>query len=162
VFAGTLGVQRALDRERDALRGLLLAPLPRQAILAAKAVGIASLLGATALGLVPLVAMLFAVPLGEHLVELAGLVVLGALGTAILGALVAVAAARTRGRHVLVPVLLFPLLVPLLIAGVRGTAALVETPSDLAVAHYWLRFLGVFDAIFAVLCLWIFEPVVAE
>lgn len=162
VFAGTLGVQRALDREGDALRGLLLAPLPRPAILAAKTLGIASLLGATALGLVPLVALLFAVPLGAHLGELCGLILLGALGTSILGALVAVAAARTRGRHVLLPVLLFPLLVPLLIAGVRGTAAIVETPAELEVAHYWLRFLGVFDVIFGMLCLWIFEPVVAE
>ncbi len=162
VFAGTLGVQRALDREGDALRGLLLAPLPRPAILAAKALGIATLLGATALGLVPLVALLFGVPLGAHLPELCGLILLGALGTSILGALVAVAAARTRGRHVLLPVLLFPLLVPLLIAGVRGTAAIVEAPAELEVAHYWMRFLGVFDAIFGMLCLWLFEPVVAE
>jgi heme exporter protein B len=63
---------------------------------------------------------------------------------------------------VLLPVLLYPVVVPVLIAGVRGTSALVAPEFDPAIARFWLALLVAFDAVFVTLALWTFELVMAE
>ena len=69
---------------------------------------------------------------------------------------------RTRTRDVLLPILLFPVTIPVMIAGVRGTAALLQSPPDEAVATLWIGLLTSFDTVFLVLALWIFEPLMTE
>jgi ABC-type transport system involved in cytochrome c biogenesis permease component len=69
---------------------------------------------------------------------------------------------RTRSRDVLLAVVLYPIIVPVIIAGSKGTSALFEAIPDLAVARYWLRFLGAFDVVFLCLALWVFEPLAVE
>ncbi|SVA37940.1 uncharacterized protein METZ01_LOCUS90794, partial [marine metagenome] len=68
----------------------------------------------------------------------------------------------TRSRAVLLPVLLYPITIPVLIMGVSGTAALVQAEPDLAMARLWVSVLFFFDAVFLVLALWTFEPVMTE
>ena len=68
---------------------------------------------------------------------------------------------RTRSRDVMLPVLLYPITVPVIIAGVRGTAALLE-PEGLPMARAWLAMLVFFDVVFITLALWTFEPVMTE
>jgi heme exporter protein B len=63
---------------------------------------------------------------------------------------------------VLLPVILYPLLVPLFVAGTKATASLVAEIPNLDAAWYWIKFLGVYDAAFLVLSMWIFESVVIE
>jgi ABC-type transport system involved in cytochrome c biogenesis permease component len=69
---------------------------------------------------------------------------------------------RARSRDVLLPVLLYPVTIPVIIAGVRGTAALLQADSDPAIARAWLALLVSFDVVFVTLALWTFEPVMTE
>jgi ABC-type transport system involved in cytochrome c biogenesis permease component len=69
---------------------------------------------------------------------------------------------RSRSRDVLLPVLLYPITIPVIIAGVRGTAALLAPEVDLPMARVWLSMLVFFDLVFVTLALWTFEPVMSE
>jgi ABC-type transport system involved in cytochrome c biogenesis permease component len=63
---------------------------------------------------------------------------------------------------VLLPILLYPITIPVIIAGVRGTAALFQADVDLPMARMWLSMLIVFDVMFITLALWTFEPAMSE
>ena len=69
---------------------------------------------------------------------------------------------RARSRDVLLPILLYPIIIPVIIAGVRGTAALLGTPPDEAAATMWIGVLAAFDMVFVTLALWTFEPLMTE
>ena len=67
-----------------------------------------------------------------------------------------------RTRDVLLPVLLYPVIVPVMIAAVRGTAVLLQPEVDTQVAWFWLALLTTFDVVFVTLALWTFEPVMTD
>jgi ABC-type transport system involved in cytochrome c biogenesis permease component len=69
---------------------------------------------------------------------------------------------RSRTRDVMLPILLYPITVPVIIAGVRGTAALLESTPDVALAEMWIALLLAFDVVFVTLALWTFEPLMTE
>jgi heme exporter protein B len=163
-FTGTIAIGRAFDRERenDTMRALLLSPVPRLAVLLGKAVGMAALILAVALLCVPLLTLWLDAPLLKFPAELALIVVLGVVGISIVGSVFAMTLLKVRSRDVLLPVILYPLLVPLFVAGTNTTEALVAEIPNLDVAWYWIRFLGVYDAAFLVLSLWTFESLVIE
>ena len=69
---------------------------------------------------------------------------------------------RARSRDVLLPVLLYPITVPVIIAGVRGTAALLQPSSTSRSSRFWLALLLCFDVVFVTLALWTFEPVMTD
>jgi ABC-type transport system involved in cytochrome c biogenesis permease component len=69
---------------------------------------------------------------------------------------------RARSRDVLLPVLLYPVTVPVIIAGVRGTAALLQPEFDGGIVRFWLALLVCFDVVFVTLALWTFEPVMTD
>lgn len=163
-FAGTLALGRTFERERyaETLRALLLAPAPRAAIYLGKMLGILVLLAVAELLLVPLVAMLFHAPLLAQPALLAALLAAGTVGFAAVGALFAAMLVRARSRDVMLPILLYPMTVPVMIAGVRGTAALLQSPPDTAMAVMWIGLLGSIDVVFITLALWSFEPVMTE
>ncbi len=163
-FAGTLALGRAFERERQAetLRALLLAPAPRPAIYVGKLLGIVALLIAAEAVLVPLVALLFQAPLLAHPFWLTAIIVLGTIGFAAVGTLFAAMLVRARSRDVLLPVLLYPITIPVIIAGVRATAALLEPELDLAIVRFWMALLLTFDVVFVTLALWTFEPLMTD
>src|SRR3989449_7712441 len=132
MFAGTLALGRTFERERygETLRALLLAPAPRPAIYLGKLLGIIALLTAAELLLLPMVAFLFRAPLFDRPLLMGALIVLGTIGFASVGTLFAAMLVRTRGRDVMLPILLYPITIPVIIAGVLGTAALLENPVD--------------------------------
>ncbi len=163
-FAGTLALGRIFDRERqnETMRALLLAPVPRAAIYIGKFAGVVLLLLLVEAVVVPLVALMFDAPLFRHAPLVAGLMIAGSLGYAAVGTLFAAMLARSRSRGTLLPVLLYPMTVPVIIGGVRGTAALLQPDVDIAMARTWLVLLLCFDAVFLTLALWLFEPVMRE
>jgi heme exporter protein B len=163
-FSGTLALGRAFERERqgDTLRALLMAPVERPALYVGKLAGILLLLAAVEALIVPLVALMFQAPLFAHPVLMAGLLATGTIGFAAVGTLFAAMLVRTRSRDVLLPVILYPMTVPVIIAGVRGTAALLQADADLPMARAWLSMLVCFDVAFITLALWTFEAVMAE
>ena len=163
-FAGTLALGRTFERERsgETLRALLLAPAPRAAIYVGKMLGILLLLAVVELMLVPLVAVLFHAPLFAEPLLLAALLASGTLGFSAVGALFAAMLVRARTRDVMLPILLYPMTVPVMIAGVRGTSAVLQSPADTASAIMWIGLLASFDVVFVTLALWTFEPVMTE
>ena len=163
-FAGTIGLGRAFDRERenDTMRALLLAPVPRLAVFLGKAIAIAVLVLAVAAVATPLLGLFLDAPLLANADLIALVLVLGAFGFAIVGSVFAATLLKVRSRDVLLPVILYPLLVPLFVAGTKTTGVLVSERPDFGIAWYWIRFLGIYDAAFLVLSLWVFESLVIE
>ena len=163
-FSGTLALGRTFERERyaETLRALLLAPAPRAALYFGKLLGMLALLAVAEALLVPIVALMFQAALFSRPLLLLGLLFGGTLGFCAVGTLFAAMLVRARSRDVLLPILLYPIVIPVIIAGVRGTAALLATPPDAAVAVMWLGILGAFDTVFLTLALWMFEPLMTE
>ena len=163
-FAGTLALGRTFERERygETLRALLLAPAPRPAIYVGKLLGIVVLLAIAELVTVPLVGLMFQAPFLARPVLLAALLLTGTIGFAAVGTLFAAMLVRARTRDVLLPILLYPITVPVMIAGVRGTSALLASPPDEPVAAMWVWLLASFDVVFITLALWTFEPLMTE
>jgi heme exporter protein B len=163
-FSGTLALGRAFERERqgETLRALLIAPIDRPALYVGKLLGILILLAVVEILIVPLVALMFQAALFDHLLLMVGLLAAGTLGFAAVGTLFAAMLVRARSRDVMLPVLLYPITVPVIIAGVRGTAALLQPVADLPMARAWLSMLLFFDVVFVTLALWTFEPVMTE
>ena len=173
-FAGTIGIGRAFDRERenDTMRALLLAPVPRLSVFMGKAMAITVLVLSVAVIVVPLIALFFNVPMFDEAGLLILVVVLGAVGIAVTGSVFAATLLKVRSRDVLLPVILYPLLVPLFVSGTETTSALLESTTNFQgvivpapnyeAAWYWIQFLGIYDAAFLVLSIWIFESLVIE
>jgi len=163
-FTGTIALGRAFDRERenDTMRALLLAPVPRLAVFLGKAIAMSALILAVAVVVVPLLAIWLNAPLFKYPGELVLVVVLGSVGMAFIGSVFAATLLKVRSRDVLLPVILYPLLIPLFVAGTKTTAALVGQVPNLEEAWFWIRFLGIYDAVFLVLSLWTFESLVIE
>ena len=164
-FSGTLALGRTFERERyaETLRALLLAPAPRAALYTGKLMGMLALLGVAELLLVPLVALLFqASALFSRPLLLVGLLAGGTIGFCAVGTLFAAMLVRARSRDVLLPILLYPIIIPVIIAGVRGTSALLSAPPDEPTAIMWIGILAAFDTVFVTLSLWTFEPLMTE
>jgi heme exporter protein B len=163
-FAGTLALGRAFERERqsETLRALLLAPAARPAIYVGKLFGIVALLAACEAVLVPLVALLFQAPLLARPFWLGTILLAGTIGFAAVGTLFAAMLVRARTRDVLLPVLLYPITVPVIIAGVRATSTLLQPELDVESIRFWLALLACFDVVFVTLALWTFEPLMTD
>ncbi len=163
-FSGTLALGRAFERERqsETLRALLIAPIDRPALYLGKLVGILLLLAVVEAIVVPLIAFMFHAPLFREPLLMLGLLATGTIGFAAVGTLFAAMLVRARSRDVLLPVLLYPITVPVIIAGVRGTAALLQADVDIPMARAWLSMLAFFDVVFITLSLWTFEPLMTD
>lgn len=160
-FAGVLGLNRSLVLEKDvgSLEGLLLAPVDRGAIYLAKMLGntlFILLLEAIALPLFALTSNL-ALPLAPLLPFL----LLGTLGFASVGTLFAAMAVNTRTREVMLPILLFPIVIPVVIAAVKGTELALRGRA-FGEATAWMNLLIGFDVIFLVMSFLAFEYVIEE
>jgi len=163
-FAGTLALGRTFERERHAetLRALMLAPASRPALYVGKLLGIVLLLLVVEAVLVPLVGLLFHAPIANSPLRLTALLLLGTIGFSAVGTLFAAMLVRARSRDVMLPILLYPITIPVIIAGVRGTAALFEPVPAVDLADMWMALLAFFDIVFVTLALWTFEPLMTE
>jgi heme exporter protein B len=126
VFAGTLGLSRSMSSEQinQCMDGLLLAPADRSVIFLGKAITNALFTLAVSVILIPIMAILFDESLMQPGVWL--VVFLGVIGYAGAGTLIATMAASTRAREVFLPILLFPLALPLLVAAVIATSGFLD------------------------------------
>lgn len=163
-FAGTIGLGRAFDRERenDTMRALLLAPVPRLSVFLGKAISVTVLVLAVAVVCAPLLALFLGAPLFADPGALAVALLLGAIGFANVGAVFSATLLKVRSRDVLLPVILYPILIPLFVAGTHATEAMIAAKPDPEQVWYWIGFLGIYDAASVVLSLWIFEALVIE
>jgi len=161
IFAAVLALSRlfAAERDRGALEGLLLCPVDRGTIYLAKLISAVVLMLAVEAVAVPVFIALFGFNL--PLVPLGLVAFLGSLGFASVGTLFSALAAHTRTREGLLPLLLFPISVPVIIATVKATGGVVAgDPWDLTLP--WLQLLAGFDVLFIGLSYLVFELAVEE
>jgi heme exporter protein B len=162
-FAAVLSLGRAFTRERDrrTLEGLLLAPIDRSALYLAKVIS-----NVLAILVVEIVALPVFIGLFNLTVNLPALLLsllLGTIGLAGVGTLFAAIAAHSRAREVLLPVLLFPIQVPVILATVKATSAAIRVPgTETPDVGQWLGLLIAFDALFLSLSLVLFDFAIEE
>jgi len=158
-FAGTLELNRSLSLEMDegCLDGLLLAPMERTAIYFGKMLGNLIFISAIEALMLPIFSALFDLNLIQPALLLT--IFLGTLGFAVVGTLLSAMAVNTRAREVMLPVLLFPIILPVVISAVEVTAGILDG-LPLGDLVHWLRFLIGFDIIFLVVCYMTFDYVV--
>jgi heme exporter protein B len=106
--------------------------------------------------------VLFSANLGAVIGRVALLLALGTVGFAAVGCVFSAALLRARGRDALLATMLYPIIVPIVIAGARGTAQLIDPVSpDFDGARFWTQFLLAVDVLFLTAGLWAFEPMVS-
>ncbi len=154
-----LGESFRLEVEDDALEGLLLLPVPPAAIFYGKATANLLFLLALAALLVPLSFGLYGASVRGSFLELAVIIALGTAGLAGPGTLYSAMTARARGSDVMLPLLLFPLVIPVLIASVKATS-LVLLGDPMGDRGAWFALVGCFDLVYWTLCGLLFGKVV--
>jgi len=160
LFAAILGVNRLFvaDADQGGFDGFLLAPVDRSAMLLAKALTLLAFLVALEIVAVPAFGLLLlGPPLGQALPELLLVLVLGDVGVAVIGTLVAALAVRTRARDLLGPLLALPLFVPIVIGGARASSPLLALGHHTAAPARWLATLGLYDLVFGLIAFALFD-----
>jgi len=162
VFTGTLSLGRAFQSEELAggVRLLRLYPGDPRAIYLGKVAANAVLLAALEVVLFPATAILFQADLASHALGLAGVAALGTAGFSVVGTFFSALTVHLRARELLLPLLLFPALVPVVLGAVGATDAILAGDA-LGRAGGWIRLLAAYDVILFVVCVWIF-PIVLE
>lgn len=160
-FAGTLGLNRSFSREKDqnCLDGLLLAPMERIALYLAKLTVNWLVMLIIAVIVIPVSAVLFNLNLWQPQLILA--VLLGTLGYAEVGTLLAGMTIQSRMRDLLMPVILFPVVIPLLLAAVRASSGILNADIS-GSTSYWLWMMAGYDIIFAAVAYLLFDFVIKE
>jgi heme exporter protein B len=155
-FIGVLAMNRAFARELEhgGLDGLLVAPVSRDAIFLGKTLGSLIFMLVIQLVLLPVFAVMLGLPTLSPVLGL--IILLATLGFATVGTFFSAIAAQTRSREILLPVLFFPVVVPVFIGAVEASALALQGGPTLAIWTRWIPLLVVFDALFLVICSWIF------
>jgi heme exporter protein CcmB len=164
-FSGTLGLSRAFERERegDCLRALLLAPIARASIYLGKTFGIFVFMVVVEAVVIPAVIFFFNLPIAlAPFLRLIEIVILGTAGYAVVGTLLAATLVRAHSKDVLLAIVLYPLILPILVAGVKATSVLFETPVRYEELGVWIPLLIFFDLVFLVASLWMFESLLTD
>lgn len=159
-FSGMLGLSRSfvLERDQGCLDGLLLCPIDRSQLYLAKVLSNLIFISITEVILVPLYLVLLNLPFYPMLPLI---VLLGTIGFSAVGTLLSALTVRARAREALLPVLIFPILLPALIAAVKLTSGLLDG-LPWQEMRSWLLLLVGFDVLFIALSYLLFETVVEE
>jgi heme exporter protein B len=160
-FAGTLGLNRsmAIEKDRGCLDGLLLAPVDRSAIYFGKAIGNLIFMFIVEIIVLPVYSALYNVNLfnpGLLLITL-----LGSIGYVAVGTLLSTMAVQARTRDILLPILLFPVILPVLLGAVKASGFFLEG-REMSDIWPWINLLITYDVIFIAIAFMVFDYVVEE
>jgi len=160
-FAGTLGLNRsmAMEKDRGCLDGLLLAPVDRSAIYFGKAIGNLIFMLVVEIIVLPVYSVLYNTNL--FVPGLLLVILLGSIGYVAVGTLLSSMAVQTRTRDVLLPILLFPVAIPVLIASVKASSGFL-LGIEMAEIQPWLSLLITYDVVFTAVAFMVFDYVVEE
>jgi len=160
-FAGTIGLNRsmAMEKDRGCLDGLLLAPVDRSAIYFGKAIGNLIFMLIVEAIVLPVYSILYSVNLFQPGLLL--VILLGSIGYVAVGTLLSSMAVQTRTRDVLLPILLFPLVIPVMIAAVKASTGFLQG-MQMADISPWINLLIVYDVIFVAVAFMVFDFIVEE
>jgi heme exporter protein B len=160
LFTGTLGLTQLfqVERENHCLEALLLSPLDRGALFLAKSCFNLFLMLLVELVVMPLFWILFNLHGWNLLPQLFLVTLLGTVGFCVLGTIMSAVTLRARARELLLPLVLFPLMIPVILATIRCMENIMSA-GDLGAAASWLRLLLGFDVIFVTVGILIFDRV---
>jgi len=160
-FAGTLGLNRsmAIEKDRGCLDGLLLAPVDRSAIYFGKMLSNLAFMLLVEIIVLPVYSVLYTVNLFNG--GLLGIILLGSIGYIAAGTLLATMSVQTRTRDMLLPILLFPVILPVLIAAVKASGGFLQG-LGMEQIRPWINLLVGYDVILLALALMVFDYVVEE
>jgi heme exporter protein B len=163
LFSGVLSFNRSYEQELEggAMDALLLYPGQRRSIFIGKLIANLAFVLLVEAVLLPLATILYDLSFSGQLARVIGVLVLGTFGFVTLGTFYAAMASRVRAREVLLPLLLFPMLIPVLVGSVEATTSLMagDVMGD---SHVWVRLLIVFDVLFLAVSVWSFEWVLED
>jgi len=159
-FAGMLGLGRSfiLESDQGCLDGLLLCPVDRSVIYFGKMLSNLLFISITEAIILPLYFALFNLPFKLLLLPI---IVLGTVGFSAVGTLFSAMTVHVRAREVMLPILLFPIVMPALIAAVKLTGGILDGQAWSEMTH-WLQLLVGFDVIFLAVSYMAFDYVVEE
>ena len=160
-FAGTLGLNRsmAMEKDRGCLDGLLLAPVDRSAIYFGKAISNLVFMLIVEIIVLPVYSLLYNTNLFN--LGLILVILLGSIGYVAVGTLLSSMAVQTRTRDVLLPILLFPVVLPVFIAAVKASSGFLQG-IEMAEIQPWLTLLITYDVIFTAVAFMVFDFIVEE
>ena len=160
-FAGTLGLNRsmAIEKDRGCLDGLLLAPVDRSAIYFGKVISNLAFMLIVEMIVLPLYSVLYSVNLFQPGLLL--VILLGSIGYVGVGTLLAAMSVQTRTRDILLPILLFPVVIPVLLAAVKASSGFL-TGVDPSEILFPIGLLVSYDIIFIAVAFMVFDTVVEE
>ena len=162
-FAGVLGLGRsfALEKEGNSILGILLTPTDRSLIFFGKMFSNAIFVFIVELLILPMFVLFFNYDLGHFLIPLLLIVFLGTIGFVAVGTLFSAMALNTKLREVLLPILIFPIIIPVIVSSVKLSAAILSD-NPITQSGSALQVLVSFDVIFLVVCSIVFEYVLDE
>jgi heme exporter protein B len=157
-FTGMLALGRSfqIEMESGGMEALRLYPGDKKAVYAGKLVANLIVLAAMEAILIPVSAILYNIDLWTKLPALLGITMMGSLGFAAVGTFYAALTANLRARDVMLPVLVFPILVPIVVAAVKATT-LVIRGDPMGEMWTWLRIMGLIDIVLLTVCTLTFE-----
>jgi heme exporter protein B len=160
-FAGTLGLNRSMALEKDSgcFDGLLLAPVDRSAIYFGKLISNLVFMLIVEAVVLPVYSVLYNTNLFNP--GLVSVILLGSIGYVAVGTLLSSMAVQTRTRDVLLPILLFPVIIPILIAAVNASSGFLQGIAQAEIMPY-INLLLVYDVIFTAIAFMVFDFIVEE
>jgi len=160
-FAGTLGLNRsmAIEKDRGCMDGLLLAPVDRSAIYFGKVISNLAFMLIVEIIVLPVYSVLYNVNLFQP--GLLMIILLGSIGYVGVGTLLSAMSVQTRTRDILLPILLFPVVVPVLLAAVKASNGFLEGV-ELSEILFPINLLITYDIIVIALAFMVFDSVVEE
>jgi heme exporter protein B len=163
MFASNLGLARTFAREQEngMMQGLLLCPVDRSFIYLAKVIGNIIFIFFVELVTLPIMIALFDLAVQNRLTVLLFILLLGTAGFASVGTIFSAISANTRSREIMLPILLFPITIPVMLASIKSTTYLLGG-NEIQQVWPWIRLLLGFDIVFFVVCFILYEYVVEE
>jgi heme exporter protein B len=149
----------AMEKDRGCLDGLLLAPVDRSAIFFGKAIGNLFFMLIVEIIVLPVYSLLYNINLFNPGLLL--VILLGSIGYVSVGTLLSSMAVQTRTRDILLPILLFPVIIPVFIAAVKASSGFLQA-IPMSEIRPWLNLLIVYDVIFTAVAFMVFDYVVEE
>ena len=161
IFAGTIGLNRsmAVEKDRGCLDGLLLAPVDRSAIFVGKAIGNLFFMLVVEAIVLPVFSFLYGISVFQS--GFLVVVLLGSIGYSAVGTLLATMVVQTRTRDILLPILLFPLTLPVVIAAVKASQGFIQLVPFEEIS-VWVNILISYDLIFLAVAIMVFDYILEE
>lgn len=160
-FAGTLGLNRsmAIEKDRGCMDGLLLAPVDRSAIYFGKVISNLAFMLIVEMFVLPIYSVLYNINLFQP--GLLAVILLGSIGYVSVGTLLSAMSVQTRTREILLPILLFPIVIPVLLAAVKASSGIL-VGAEWADVMLPINLLIAYDVIFIAVAFMVFDIVIEE